>query len=64
MTTQTINPAVVIDGTLYVVTDSVMSGSANYKTLVGPNGGVFTLATYGSGKRELMNKSMRTIWNG
>ncbi len=62
--TTTAEPALIINGTLYVVVDSVMSGSANYKALVGPRGGIYTLATYKSGRRELMDKKMRTIWKG
>ena len=63
MTTQTINPAMVINGTMYVVIEVGMNGTVEMKELVGPNGGKFFLMTYRSGRRELLSRNMRTVWS-
>lgn len=57
-----IEPAVVINGTLYVVVGSGMNGKVEMKELVGPKGARFFLMVYTSGKQELLSKNMRTVW--
>jgi hypothetical protein len=61
----TTEPAMVIDGRLYVVTDSALTGRSVVKSLVGPNGGGYVLWVHPGGAMELCGgKQMRTIWKG
>ena len=58
----TINPPVIINGTMYVVVEAAMNGSVEMKAVVGPKGGKFFLMTYRSGRQELLSQNMRTVW--